>query len=343
MKVTAVIPTYNGALWLPKSIPKVDNALANAGIDAAEILVINDGSVDNTLDVIKNIKTKYPIRVVSRPNEGRFVARKIGTLEAKYDLLLFVDTRVFIGKKSLKYVLDHYDNKHDKVVWNSHVRVDKTGNPYARFWDAIAFVAWRSYFKNPRDISYGIRDFDKYPKGTTCFFIPKKIMKAANEWFEENTYTKDLKKSNDDTLLIRYIARHNNINLSPDFWCIYNARPNFRQFIKHVYHRGQVFVDGFLRNDGNIFFVPLVLFLIASLTLPLIVLVAPQTAIYILYILLSLWAIEFVTLLGIGVGYKDALSMFYLSPVFSLFYSAGIWRATTRILVANISKEKDDE
>ncbi len=338
MEVTAVIPTYNGASWLPKSIPKVDEALSTAGLVDAEILIINDGSTDNTLDVIKDIKTRHPLRVVSQQNEGRFVARKRGTLEAKYDHLLFVDTRVFIGKKSLKYVLEHYDKENNKVVWNSHVRVEKKGNLYARFWDAIAFVAWRGYFKNPRDISYGIIDFDKFPKGTTCFFIPKEVMKSANEWFEANTYTKDLKKSNDDTLLIRHIARSNNINLSPNFWCLYNARPNFQQFVKHVYHRGQVFVDGFLRNDGNIFFIPLLLFLMISVSIPFVVVLAPSAIIYILYTLLGLWMLEFVALLAIGVDRKDAASMFCLTPIFSVFYAMGIWRATARLLTTNVKE-----
>lgn len=56
---------------------------------------------------------------------------------------------------------------------------------YARFWEAITFVAWRRYFANPRDMSYGIKDFDMYPKGTTCFFVPKTVIEDANSWFEK--------------------------------------------------------------------------------------------------------------------------------------------------------------
>lgn len=333
MNVSAVIPTYNGADWLPKSIPKVDKALQKAGIKSAEILVVNDGSTDDTIAVVKKIKTKYPLRIVTQKNGGRFLARKFGALEAKYDHTLFVDTRVFIGENSLKYAVEHYDESADKVVWNSHVNVAKEGSIYARFWDAIAYVAWRKYFSNPRDVSYGIKDFDYYPKGTTCFFIPKKILIEANAWFEKNTM--DLKTSNDDTLLIRHIAEKHNINLSPHFSCLYHARPNLKQFTKHVLHRGKVFVDGFLRRDGNRFFWPLVFFLFASVAFPVWLLFNLKFFPLVLAAALILWIAELLYTLLVGTPYKDSLSLFVLSPIFAIFYSIGIWVAVIKIYLLN--------
>lgn len=333
MKVSAVIPTFNGADWLPKSIPKVNKALKNSGIKVAEILIINDGSTDDTLEVIKKIKTDFPLRVVSQENGGRFLARKLGALKAKYDHLLFVDTRVFIGENSLKFVINNYDEKNDKVVWNSHVYVAKKGNIYARFWDAIAYVAWRKYFSNPRDVSYGLKEFDYYPKGTTCFFIPKNLLIEANEWFEKNT--KDLKTSNDDTLLIRHIAGEHLINLSPNFFCLYHARPNLKQFMRHVFHRGKVFVDGFLRRDGNRFFWPLVGFLILSIVLPIFLILRPEFILPALLLGALLWLFELMVLIIVGTPYKDALSLFCLSPLFAIFYGCGIWTAVFNIYIKN--------
>lgn len=330
-RISAVVPTYNGASWLPRSIPKVDEALKRAELQTAEIVIINDGSTDNTLEVIPQIKTHYPIRVVTQKNGGRFLARKLGALEARYDHIIFVDTRVFIDVDALKYALDHYDEKADKVVWNSHVRVAKNGNIYARFWEAIAFVAWRKYFANPRDVSYGIKEFDYYPKGTTCFFVPKKVIIEANEWFESNT--KDLKTSNDDTLLIRHIAEKHLINLSPQYSSLYHARSNLKQFCKHVYHRGKVFVDGFLRRDGNRFYWPLVFFLIVSLITPVFLLINPRFILPVVGIGLILWVIELLFTLLVKTPYKDALSLFILSPIFVIFYSVGIWMAIIKIYV----------
>ena len=77
-------------------------------------------------------------------------------------------------------------------------------------------------------------------------------------YFEKNT--NDIEFSSDDTLLIRYLAKDKNINLSPEFSCSYNGRSTFKGFLKHAFNRGQFFVDGFLR-PGTRFFYPLLLIL----------------------------------------------------------------------------------
>ncbi len=329
--LSVIIPTFNGATWLGKTIAEIQKSLESAKITKYEIVIINDGSTDNTVAVATQIamERKLPLRVVTQQNGGRFVARKTGTKEAIYEYLLFVDTRVFIGKKSLSYILEQHEKDSSRNVWCSHVRVEKGGNIYARFWEAIAYVAWRKYFSNPRDISYGIKDFDDYPKGTTCFFIKKTILSEANGWFVNST--KDLKKSNDDTLLIRHIAEKNSINVSPNFWCLYHARSSMGQYTRHVFHRGQVFVDGFLRRDGNRFYLPLNAFLILSAIVPVLVFAWPSLALILLPLIVTLWILELFIILFLRVPSKDALSLFVLSPVFGVFYGAGIWKAVLNI------------
>ena len=329
--LSVIVPTFNGASWLPETIDKIYTAVNASRVEKYEILVINDGSTDDTISVVESLAkaTKLPIRIVTQPNAGRFVARRTGTNEAKYPNLLFVDTRVFIGEESLRYVLEQQSKDKTRNVWCSHVRVKTTGNIYARFWEAIAYVAWRKYFSNPRDLSYGIKDFDDYPKGTTCFFIKKNILVEANDWFVDNT--KDIKTSNDDTLLLRHIAETNTINISPDFWCLYHARSSLKQYNKHVFHRGKVFVDGFLRMDGNKYFWPLIAFLVLSVLVPLVLIINPQFLVPALIVGLIGWLLELLLILLLQVPIRDGLSLFILTPIFSIFYGAGIWRAVIAI------------
>lgn len=338
--ISVVVPTYNGSSWLPETLQYIEAALATAEVTKCEILVINDGSTDKTVEVVgKLIKaSKYTVRLVNQENSGRFVARRTGTNEAKYPNLLFVDTRVFIGERSLLYIIERQAEDTSRNVWCSHVRVDTKGNIYARFWETIAFVAWRKYFRSPKDTSYGIAEFDDYPKGTTCFFISKEILRNANEWFERNT--KDLKTSNDDTLLLRFIAQDNSINISPEYWCLYHARSSLRQYTKHVFHRGKVFVDGFLRNDGNRFFVPLILFLALCIVVPLVVVIRPTFLMPLLFTAAAGWVLEFVVVLFMGVSVKDALSTALLSPIFAVYYGAGIWNAFVKIYILRTTRSK---
>lgn len=329
--LSVVIPAYNAAKWLPISVPKVAEAIKNAKVSQAEIIIVDDGSSDDTVAVARSLKLPYPVRIVSQKNSGRFLARCKGVEAASYDYILFIDTRVFIGKDALRYVITRLNVKTDALVWTSHVIIDKEGNPYARFWEAITFISWRKYFANPRDCSYGIKDFDYYPKGTTCFFVPRKIILEANNWFKENT--KSTKASNDDTLLIRHIAEKHSINLSPKFYCTYHARTNLKQYSKHVYHRGKVFVDGFLRRDGNRFFWPLIGFLLLSVIVPAGLLIFPQYIFVALGLLGAFWVLELLAALLLKVPTKDALSLFILSPLFAVLYGLGIWSAVFDIYV----------
>jgi glycosyltransferase involved in cell wall biosynthesis len=331
ISLSVVVPAYNAGKWLPVSVPKTVTAIKRAGIKKAEIIIVDDGSSDDTAAVGKSLKLDYPVRVISQKNGGRFLARDTGVKAARYEYILFIDTRIFIGEKALKYLIGRLDAKQDRLVWTSHVIIDKQANPYARFWEAITFISWRRYFANPREYSYGIKEFDYYPKGTTCFFVPKKIIAEANEWFR--TSTRNTKASNDDTLLIRRIAERHNINISPDFFCTYHARTNLRQYSKHAYFRGKVFVDGFLRRDGNRFFWPLIAFLVLSVAAPVFLIFNPVYILPALAAFVAAWLLNLFAALALGVPAKDAFSFFMLSPLFLIVYGAGIWAAVFDIYV----------
>lgn len=336
--ISVVIPSYNASGWLPKTIPKIDLALKESGVPRAEIIIIDDGSSDNTGDIVKHIKTIFPIKYYKFENGGRFLARKHGVSKARYDHILFIDTRIYITPRGLKFIIDKQSKETEREVWTSHVHLDREGNIYARFWEAITFVAWRKYFSRPRDLSYGLKNFDMYPKGTTCFFTPKKIIQEANAWFEKNTINNKL--SNDDTLLIRKIAEKNSININPEFSCIYHARTNLKQFIKHAHHRGKVFVDGFLRKDGNRFFYPLIGFLILSILTPIILVLLTELILPFFALFVSVWIGVFLVFLVLGVQLRDAISFLVLSPIFLIVYGAGIWRAIIEIYLRPVLTNK---
>jgi glycosyltransferase involved in cell wall biosynthesis len=301
-------------------------ALRAAGLadSEAEIILVNDGSTDSSVQAAHSLSSPYPIVILDQPNSGRFMARKAGLLASGKENVLFIDTRVFIHPHALAYVARQRMSDPTKEVWNSHVVVEKKGNIIARFGDAITFIGWRRYFAHPRDCSYGLKDFDHYPKGTTCFYAPTAVLLQAVAEFEEQT--RDVKHANDDTRLIRIIARDHRIQLSPSFSCTYHARTKLSQFFSHSYHRGRVFVDGFLR-PGNRFFVPLLLFLMGSVAAIAAFLLFPPVRMPIVTGLALVWLLELVVSVLLGVPKKDAFSLFALTPVFALAYGLGIWRA----------------
>jgi glycosyltransferase involved in cell wall biosynthesis len=85
MSVSIIIPTFNGASRIGNCLEAL---LKQATEGDAEILVVNDGSTDNTADVV----ACYPdVRLITQSNAGPAAARNRGALEARGSIILFTD------------------------------------------------------------------------------------------------------------------------------------------------------------------------------------------------------------------------------------------------------------
>lgn len=82
-KVSIVVPCYNHAEYVADA---VESALSQTL--TCEVIVVNDGSTDNTLNVLKN----YPVKVVSQVNKGLASARNTGIMNASGDYILMLDS-----------------------------------------------------------------------------------------------------------------------------------------------------------------------------------------------------------------------------------------------------------
>lgn len=86
MTIAAVIPTYNRAYCIRHA---VDSALAQT-LGCTEIIVVDDGSTDNTLEVLEQYKDR--IRLIRQENRGVSAARNAGILAATSEWIAFLDS-----------------------------------------------------------------------------------------------------------------------------------------------------------------------------------------------------------------------------------------------------------
>jgi glycosyltransferase involved in cell wall biosynthesis len=84
MKISVIIPTYNRASFLEKTIESVLNQTK----EVDELIVIDDGSSDNTQEIVK----KYNIKYIYQENNGVSSARNCGIKNAKNDWICFLDS-----------------------------------------------------------------------------------------------------------------------------------------------------------------------------------------------------------------------------------------------------------
>ncbi len=271
--LSVILPTYNESSWLAETIRRVDEELVNADWVTAEILVVNDGSSDDTENVVSQIETKSPLRLVSQENQGRFAARLTGLQKSEATYVLLIDSRVHANPGSLRFLASQLLQHPDRQVWNGDVDIAQSNRPPAAFWLGITRLAWRRYFRTRTLTSFDESDFDYFPKGTTFFFAPRDLLLQAASLID--SHYNDMSLANDDTLLIKPISRTHRIFISPDFRCTYFSRDSYKKFRKHSFHRGTVFVDAYFRRGSRylpwllsgIFF--LAGFIVLSVTQPL--------------------------------------------------------------------------
>lgn len=108
--VTIILPAYNEA----KVIEKTINSLIRLSYRAKEIIVVNDGSIDDTLNITKKIakKTKKKsIKVISKNNGGKWSALNKGIEEANGEIIVCIDADTILERNAIEHLIPFFDDK----------------------------------------------------------------------------------------------------------------------------------------------------------------------------------------------------------------------------------------
>ena len=113
-KVSVIVPVYN----VEKYIRGCLNSLVNQTMlkTDMEVLIINDGSKDNSLEICQEYANLFPFfKVFSKENEGFSATRNYGIKRAKGKYLMFIDSDDMFAPDTIKSVTDFFDTVYDKV------------------------------------------------------------------------------------------------------------------------------------------------------------------------------------------------------------------------------------
>ena len=313
-----VIPVFNSEDWILSCVSKIRQLLDHNNLGDAKIIVVNDGSTDDTLHLLENCQVPN-LHIVSQENMGRLRAREVGAQASVAEFILFIDSRVTLHANSLRYVLPHLKTR-DLLIWTCDVHAEVSNNYIARFWKVIEMVFWSRYHRNPKLHRITPHDFDYFPKGTTALISPRLLFLEATEQCMKNNKIHNLKKVNDDTAILRYMVNEKPIAISPEYSCSYNARSRILPFLRHAFHRGAVLIDGHWRRGARLQHLITASFFIVPLLFGIFVLM-PKLTIAAFAIALTL---VFISLSLSFIGWSNGLVFVLLLPVFSISYFAGM-------------------
>ena len=121
MKITVVIPTYNREKLVVAAI----NSVLNQTIKVDEIIIIDDGSIDDTRRIIE----KLPIQYIYQENSGVSSARNLGIKKASNEWICFLDSDdIWLENKIEEQLLFHkknpdilFSHTHEEWIFNGKI------------------------------------------------------------------------------------------------------------------------------------------------------------------------------------------------------------------------------
>jgi|SRR5208337_1078446 len=168
MKASIIIPVYNQAEYLKEAISSALNQTYND----FEVIVVNDGSLDNSYDVAKS----FGVKVINQSNKGLSGARNAGVMNSSGEALLMLDADDWIEKNYLEKTIPLLTEEVGAVsintatfgdngdgVWEAAGQVElavlKEQNclPYCSLISRAAFLETGGY--NPR-MTWGYEDWN---------------------------------------------------------------------------------------------------------------------------------------------------------------------------------------
>lgn len=181
-KVSIIIPIYNSSSYIEKCV----NSVLKQTYKNIEIILINDGSTDNSLDIIKNISSKNNnVKYYTQKNSGVAKTRNRGIKYSNGDYVMFIDNDDYIDSNYVENFVKELDDDTDYII-GGYRRVDLKGNTlYSKKfkntpWSYYMFVTpWGKIFKKEFLIKNNI-EFLPVKMGEDIYFTALSISYSNN-------------------------------------------------------------------------------------------------------------------------------------------------------------------
>lgn len=315
-KFTVVIPAYNAENYINPTINSIKIAANNAN-ESLEIIVVNDGSTDQTF---QRIHEEHPdVQIISQKNTGRFLARWNGLKHVRTEFVIFVDSRIILDHDAIKNLAQILISNPAARNVNGNLRTNQATGLSGLTWEVVTKLFW-----SPSLVQIGVKYnksiFDALPKGTGLLLSNVQDFQQAclAHW-----PGKLAKFTSDDTKILRRLMINGNYWFEPGFSGIYIPNTGLRSFLRHTFWRGIFFGDSF--KDASIRMRTVKLLVISSIPV-LTILLLTQVLDLPFAALALLLAVASVSLIALkrGASAKSLASFVLFFPLFVPIYWCGV-------------------
>ena len=177
--VSILIPCYNSEQWLAETI---ESALAQTWTNK-EIIVVNDGSTDNSLAVAKSFESSI-VKVISQENRGASAARNVALKEAQGDFIQYLDADDLLASEKIELQLQFLDPNSNVVASGEWARFYR--HPQEALF--IPQLLWQDMSAIDWLICAWSNHLMMHPG---AWLVPRKISDKAGLWNEDLSLNDD--------------------------------------------------------------------------------------------------------------------------------------------------------
>lgn len=125
LKISVIIPVFNSEEYIEKCL----NSILEQSYRNFEIIIINDGSKDNSKSILEKFEKEYPdkIKYIEQENMGVASTRNKAIEIAKGDYMAFIDNDDFIDKNYLQLLMQNSNNGYYDIVFCGYRRPNEKG------------------------------------------------------------------------------------------------------------------------------------------------------------------------------------------------------------------------
>jgi glycosyltransferase involved in cell wall biosynthesis len=228
--LTIVIPAYN----CEKTIEKTVKSIQEQTCDNFKILIVNDGSKDKSLDIIKNLSAKDDrISFLTEENKGVSAARNLGIVNVDTKYISFLDADDLYEKDFVKKMLVKIEKeKSDLVVCGYYKEEDNKK------------VIVKSHFSKKDFLFKYILGENKFH--TSSFLISHKFLIENNIYFnEKSSWGEDIE------FFTKILAKTEKISIVNEYLTVYEAgqENSLSSFSLDKLEKDKFFVESLVNNE----------------------------------------------------------------------------------------------
>lgn len=138
--ISVIIPVYN----IEKYVDRCIKSVLSQTLKTFEIIIVDDGSTDNTSNILNKYKEYKNITVISTANKGVSAARNLGIVKSQGDYLYFLDADDYIEKHTLQKLFDNAKLNQTSVViggyFTQNNNLVKTNENYTIVSNSLATI-----------------------------------------------------------------------------------------------------------------------------------------------------------------------------------------------------------